>query len=120
MSSKLAKKSIPAESGAEREFILRSEQKVNHFDKYVCYWLFVPFRQDAIITSIADSERPNFPICDQTQDISLTGVGEVGNIRLRRGYHGCVGQLGTTKIPQAFSKIIFCITCNMQLKGGKQ
>ena len=86
MSSKLAKKSILAESGAEREFILRSEQKVNHFDKYVWYWLFVPFRQDAIITSIADSERPNFPICDRTQDISLAevtdGVGEVGLVLL--------------------------------------
>ena len=79
MSSKLAKKSIPVESGAGREFILRSEQKVNHFDKYVWYWLFVPFRQDAIITSIADSERPNFSICDRTQDISLAEVTDGGS-----------------------------------------
>mgnify|MGYP002804771694 FL=1 len=59
---------------------------MNHFDKYVWYWLFVPFRQDAIITSIADSERANFPICDRTQDISLAevtdGVGEVGLVLL--------------------------------------
>ena len=75
-----------------------------------------------MITSIADFERRNFPICDQTQDISsvevidgvhevvlvllesevdvwmATGFGELINIRLRRGYDGCVDQLGTTKI----------------------
>ena len=65
---------------------MRSEQKVNHFDKYVWYWLFIPYRLDAINTSIADSERPNFPICDRTQDISLAevtdGVGEVGLVLL--------------------------------------
>ena len=54
---KLAKKSIPAESGVEREFTLLSEEKVNHFHKYVWYWFFVPFGHNAIITSVTDFEK---------------------------------------------------------------
>ena len=37
---------------------------------------------------------------------------------IRRLYHGCVGQLGTTIIPMATSKTILCIIFPITTKGG--
>lgn len=45
----------------------------------------------------------------------------MGSMRsaVKRGYHGCVGQNGTTIVPIALSLTIFLNARRMSAKGGK-
>ena len=63
-----------------------------------------------------------FPGClgsCSTLSLCGSGTGIVWSMWLWTGYHTCVGQLGTTNTPEAWSCCAFCGTCGRMLKGRK-